>query len=86
MFLINVNDVAQSMLSFCRLYADDSLIQYADKNVNNIECMPYYDLKILEKWSDDWLLQFNPNKTKVLFFFWKNETTLPHNFFFKVVN
>ena len=48
--------------------ADDNLIQYADKNVNNIECMFNYDLTIIEKWSEDWLLQFNPNKTKVLFF------------------
>ena len=36
LFFIYVNDVAQNMLSFCRLYADDNSIQYADKNVNNI--------------------------------------------------
>ena len=68
LFLIYVNDVAHNMLSFCRLYADDNSIQYADKNLKNIECVLNHDLRILEKWSEDWLLQFNPNKTKVLFF------------------
>lgn len=37
LFLIYVNDVAQNMLSFCRLYADDNSIQYPDKNLRNIE-------------------------------------------------
>ena len=68
LFFIYVNDVAHNMLSLCRLYADNNSLQYADKNVNNIECLLNHDLKILGKWSIDWLLQFNPNKTKVHFF------------------
>ena len=56
------------MLSFGRVYADDNSTQYADKNLINIECVLNYDLRILEKWSEDWLLQFNPNKRKVNFF------------------
>ena len=68
------------MLSFCRLYADDNSIQYADKNINNIECLLNHDLKILGKWFKDWLLQFNPNKLKVLLpkvedLFCRNEIT-----------
>ena len=27
-----------------------------------------YDLKLLGKWSEDWLLKLNPNERKVLFF------------------
>ena len=68
LFFIYVNDVAHNMLSLCRLYADNNSLQYADKNVNNIECLLNHDLKILGKWSKDWLLQLNPNKTKVHFF------------------
>ena len=56
------------MLSFGRVYADDNSTQYADKNLINIECVLNYDLKILEKWSEDWLLKFDPNKRKVNFF------------------
>lgn len=65
LFLIYVNDVAQNMLSFCRLYADDNSIQYADKNLRNVENVLNHDLKIFEKY---WLLNFYPNKTKVVFF------------------
>ena len=39
LFLIYVNDVAHNMLSFCRLYADDNSIQYADKNLKNMHRM-----------------------------------------------
>lgn len=63
LFLIYVNDVAQNMLSFCRLYADDNSIQYADKNLRNVENVLNHDLRILEKWSNDWLLKFNHNKS-----------------------
>ena len=65
------------MLSFCRFYADDNSIQYAYKNSNNIGCILNYDLKILEKW----LLQFSPNKTKVLFYFQNKKTIRQQNFF-----
>ena len=40
-----------------------------------------YDLKILEKGSEDWLLQFNPNKTKVLFFGKTKQNSTPQLFF-----
>lgn len=81
LFLIYVNDVAQNMLSFCRLYADDNSIQYADKNLQNIENVLNHDLKILEKWSDDWLLKFNPNKTKAVFFNKSKRNEIPELFF-----
>ena len=81
LFFIYVNDVAQNMLSFCRLYADDNSLQYADKNVHKIEYMLNYDLAILEKWSEAWLLQFNPNKTKVLYFGKSKYNSTPQLFF-----
>ena len=83
LFFIYVNDVAHNMLSFCRLYADDNSIQYADKNINNIECtcMLNHDLKIMGKWSKGLLLQFNPNKTKVLIFGKTKHNLKPSLFF-----
>ena len=42
-----------------------------------------YDLTILEKWSEDWLLQFNSNKTKALFFFKSIYNSTPQLFFFQ---
>lgn len=38
------------------------------KNLRNIEDVLNYGLKILGKWSDDFLLKYNPNKTKSVFF------------------
>jgi hypothetical protein len=35
--LIYANDVAQHIFSFCRLYADDNSVQYADKNISNTQ-------------------------------------------------
>lgn len=37
LFLIYVNDVAVNMLSLCRLFADDSSLQYSSNNILNIE-------------------------------------------------
>lgn len=69
LFLIYVNDVAVNMLSLCRLFADDSSLQYSSNNILNIEYILNHDLKILESWSKKWLLKFNSSKTKVVFFY-----------------
>ena len=37
LFLIYVNDVAENMISLCRLFADDNSLQYMSYNVANIE-------------------------------------------------
>ena len=68
LFLIYVNDVADKMSSFCRLFADDNSLQYASKCVKSIEGHLNNDLLSLEEWSKKWLLKFNPSKTKVVFF------------------
>lgn len=51
LFLIYVNDVAVNMLSMCRLFADDSSLQYSSNSILNIEHILNHDLKILESWS-----------------------------------
>lgn len=65
LFLIYVNDVANNMLSFCRLFADDNCLQYSSNCVKTIENCLNHDLNVLEMWSKKWLLKFNPSKTKV---------------------
>lgn len=39
------------------------------KNLQNIENVLNYGLKIMGKWSDDLLLKYNRNKTKSAFFY-----------------
>ena len=50
LFLIYVNDVAEKMVSFCRLFADDNSIQHTSKNLNEIEFTLNHDLCVLDEW------------------------------------
>lgn len=64
LFLINVNDIADNMLTFCRLFADDNSFQHAAINVQDIEFNLNQDLLNLEIWSKKWLLSFILRKQK----------------------
>jgi hypothetical protein len=68
LFLIYINDVADEMVTFCRLYADDSSLQHSSNDLKSMETCLNSDLTKLQAWSDKWLLKFNPSKTKALFF------------------
>ena len=81
LFLIYMNDVADNMLSMCRLFADDNSLQQCSYNMLDIEYKLNHDLHILEFWSNKWLLKFNPSKTKVLYFSKKDNPVLPKLFF-----
>ena len=85
LFLIYVNDVADNMLSMCRLFADDNSLQQCSYNMLDIEYKLNHDLHILESWSNKWLLKFNPSKTKVVYFSKKDNPVLP-KLFFKVTD
>lgn len=81
LFLLYVNDVAENMISVCRLYADDNSLQQCSDNINVIEQNLNHDLRILDEWSKKWLLKFNPQKTKAVFFHLKNVHHFPNLFF-----
>lgn len=81
LFLIYVNDVAENMMSMCRLFADDNSLQQCSYNILDIEYKLNHDLHILESWSDKWFLKFNPSKTKVVFFNTKAISIMPKLFF-----
>jgi hypothetical protein len=81
LFLIYVNDVSENMLSLCRLYADDNSLQCSLNRVHVIEQNVNHDFKVLDKWSKQWLLQFNPNKTKAMFFSMKRSVDPPNLMF-----
>ena len=81
LFLININDVAENMLSICRLFADDSSLQQSSYNVLDIEYKLNHDLQVLETWSNMWLLKFNPSKTKVVYFSRNANAIVPKLFF-----
>ena len=77
LFLIYVNDVADNMVTFCRLFADDNSLQHSSHNMKRIEKDLNKDLNALEIWSKKWLLKFNPSKTKVIMFSTKKHIEYP---------
>ena len=77
LFLIYVNDVAENMSSLCRLYADDNSLQYCSTNIQTLQLQLNNDLDKLNAWSKQWLLKFNPSKTKAVFFSTKKNIVFP---------
>jgi len=67
LFLIYVNDIADSLLSVTRLFADDISLAISSKDITHIESTLNKDLNELNLGSKQWLINFNPAKTEVLF-------------------
>ena len=57
--LFLIYDIAENMLTMCRLFADDSSLQQLLYNALDIEQRLNHDLHFLELWSNKWLLKFN---------------------------
>ena len=81
LFLIYVNDIADNLLSFTRLYANDSSLYYSDSSTNDIEGIINHDLNLISNWSKQWLVKFNPNKTEFLYFSLRTDNSIPKLYF-----
>lgn len=68
LFLIYVNDIAEPLLSSTRLFADDSSLAVSSSDIRVIERTLNGDLHKILNWSKQWLVNFNPSKTEVVFF------------------
>lgn len=74
--------MAINMLPMCRLFDEDNSLQYSSNNILvDIDNYLNQYLKIFESWSKEWLLKFNPTKTKVAFFTKKHNSVLSKLFF-----
>ena len=62
-FVLYINDLPSSVDSEAYLYADDTKIFRIIDNIRDPEILQD-DLKQLEKWSENWLLKFHPEKCK----------------------
>ncbi len=71
--MIYVNDIAESLVSITRLFADDSSLAVSNSDSAVIESNINSDLDTVDKWSKQWLVKFNPNKTEVVFFSLSNQ-------------
>jgi hypothetical protein len=61
LFLIFINDVADNMTGFDRLFAGDTCIGNTAHNEENLHILISTDLEYLNAWSYRWLVKFNPN-------------------------
>ena len=77
LFLIYVNDIADSLLSITRLFADDSSLFYSASSLDDIQGLINHDLILLSQWAKQWLVTFNPSKTEAILFTLKNLTYMP---------
>jgi hypothetical protein len=68
LFLIFINDVADNMTGFGRLFADDTYIGHMGHNEENLHTLISTDLEYLNAWSYRWLVKFNHNKTHIMIF------------------
>ena len=74
LFIIYINDIAEKLISLCRLFADDTSFSYSSHDESQIKSVIDHDLNELDEWSNRWLMSFNPNKTEIMMF---SNTTIP---------
>ena len=55
LFLVNVNDIAESLLSLVRLFADDSSLFFSATNLRDIEGIINHDLAFMASWAKNGL-------------------------------
>ena len=81
LFLVYINDIAESLLSLTRLFADDSSLFYSAATIKDIEGIINHDLRMLVSLAAQWLINFNPLKTEVMLFTLRFIESLPNIIF-----
>ena len=56
------------MVGLTRLFADDTSIEHSAYDVTTLVNLGNIDLDNILKWSNDWLVKFNPDKTDIVQF------------------
>lgn len=65
LFLLYINDLPDNLQCFFKLVADDALLYGIIANDKDCDLL-LEDLQKLEQWQNQWQMQFNPSKCKVL--------------------
>ena len=74
-------NIADSLLSLTRLYADDSSLYYSAKSLSDIESIVNHDLIIVLQWAKQSLVDFDPDKTETVIFSTRKDFDKPSIFF-----
>jgi hypothetical protein len=67
LFQIYINDIADNLESLARVFADDTSLSYSSYSYQLLETKLNSDLVKINNWANTWLVNFNPNKRKVVF-------------------
>ena len=65
LFVVFINDLPANVSSPVKMFADDTKI-YIRSDIPGAPCDLQNDINILQKWTEDWLLRFHPQKCSVL--------------------
>ena len=65
LFLIYINDMPSTVSSTMGMFADDAYIYRSIRNTGDCEILQE-DLQKLMQWKQSWLMEFHPDKCKVL--------------------
>ncbi len=66
LFLIYINDIVNEINSNIRLFADDTSLYFIVDEPNIASRILNDDLDKIHNWSENWLVNFNPNKTETM--------------------
>ena len=59
-----INDIVNEINDEIKLFADDTSLYLIVDNHNDTAFLLNQDLNQLQRWSEKWLVRFNPNKTE----------------------
>lgn len=66
LFLVYINDIVENLTCHVKLFADDTILYVDLDNCQQSADVLNYNLRIIQDWADKWLVNFNPDKTKLL--------------------
>ena len=72
LFLVFINDIADDMTGFGRLFADDTSIGHTASSEPILKELIIRDLNHLKNWSKRWMVKFNQKKTDIMIFNTRN--------------
>ena len=68
LFLIDINDIVEDIISFIRLFADDTSLYVIVENPFVLAEVLNSDIAKVHTWATKWLVTFNPLKTEEMIF------------------
>jgi hypothetical protein len=66
LFITFINDIVNEINAEIKLFADDTSLYLIGDNPNDTVFFLIQDLNQLQRWSEKWLVKFNPNKTETM--------------------